>query len=311
MSDPLKLNHPWLVAAWPGMGAVALNAAVYLLAKLRMRLTAELEASDLFDVEHVEVKDGIVQSGRRPSNRFFVWTDPNERHDLVVFLGEAQPPLGKYPFCRQLISYARQLGVERVFTFAAMATQMHPEHESRVFAAATDLEMLEELKGRDGDLEILETGNISGLNGVLLGAAAENGLRGACLLGEMPHIFSQLPFPKASLAILEVFAPLAGIDLDYTELAEQAKAMQEQLGELLARVEETYGQQMPQAEEESFGTAEPVEEERLSPADSQRIERLFEESTKDRSKAFELKQELDRLDVFKEYEDRFLDLFKK
>jgi hypothetical protein len=38
---------------------------------------------------------------------------------------------------------------------------------------------------------------------------------------------------------------------------------------------------------------------------------LFERAVKDRSKAFELKQELDRLGVFKDYEDRFLDLFKK
>ena len=113
MPEPLKLNRPWLVAAWPGMGAVALNAAVYLLAKLRMRLVAEFEANDLFDIEHVEVKDGIIQSGRRPANRFFLWTDPAEQHDLVIFLGEAQPPLGKYPFCRQLMAYARQHGVER------------------------------------------------------------------------------------------------------------------------------------------------------------------------------------------------------
>ena len=35
--------------------------------------------------------------------------------------GEAQPPLGKYTFCRRLIEFARGLGVERVFTFAAMA----------------------------------------------------------------------------------------------------------------------------------------------------------------------------------------------
>jgi hypothetical protein len=31
----------------------------------------------------------------------------------------------------------------------------------------------------------------------------------------------------------------------------------------------------------------------------------------DRSRAFELKQELNRLGIFKEHEDRFLDLFKK
>jgi hypothetical protein len=307
MPEKPQLHHPWLVAVWPGMGHVALNAGVYLLAKLGMNLIAEFEANDLFDVDHVEVKEGIIQAGQRPRNRLFVWKDPKEKHDLVVFLGEAQPPIGKYAFCRQLIAHARQLGVEGVFTFAAMATQMHPEHRSRVFGAATDEESLAELKRLE--LELLEDGHIGGLNGLLLGVAAENGLRGACLLGEMPHIFSQLPFPKASLAILEVFTTITGIDLDLSELSEQAKVMEQQLGELLARVEEAYGQQHA-AEEETYGP-EAAEKERVNSADRQRIEGLFQQAVKDRSRAFELKQELDRLGVFKEYEDRFLDLFKK
>jgi proteasome assembly chaperone (PAC2) family protein len=289
------------------MGNVALNAGIYLLAKLDMKLIAELEAGDLFDVDFVEVKEGLIQTGRRPRSRFFVWIDPAHKHDLVVFLGEAQPPLGKYPFCRQLIAYAQELGVERVFTFAAMATQMHPEHPSRVFGAATDAESLEELKRLE--LEVLREGQIGGLNGVLLGAAAEAGLRGACLLGEMPHIFAQLPFPKASLAILETFTTMTGIELDFAELEEQARATEQQLGELLARVEQTYGRLEP-AEEEAAGP-EPAEPQRLGSASQQRIEKLFDQAAKDRSKAFELKQELDRLGVFKEYEDRFLDLFKK
>lgn len=307
MPEKPQLHHPWLVAVWPGMGQVAFNAGVYLLAKLDMNLIAEFEASEIFDVDHVEVKEGIIQMGRRPRNRLFVWTDPKKKHDLVVFLGEAQPPIGKYAFCRQLIAHARQLSVERVFTFAAMATQMHPEQPSRIFGAATDEESLAELKRLE--LEILEDGNIGGLNGVLLGAAVEDGLRGTCLLGEMPQIFSQLPFPKASLAILEVFTAIAGIDLDLTELSDQAKAMEEQLGELLARIEQTYGQQYP-TEEETYGP-EVTEEETVPSADRQRIEGFFEQAAKDRSKAFELKHELDRLGIFKEYEDRFLDLFKK
>ncbi|MCA9097819.1 MAG: hypothetical protein KDA36_05520, partial [Planctomycetaceae bacterium] len=55
----------------------------------------------------------------------------------------------------------------------------------------------------------------------------------------------------------------------------------------------------------------PPEEPRLSPEDETEIERLFEESGKDRSRAFVLKQKLDQLGLFKDYEDRFLDLFKK
>jgi uncharacterized protein len=307
MAEKPKLNHPWLVAVWPGMGHVALNAGFYLLAKMEMHVIAEFEIAHLFDVDHVEVSAGKIQKVEHPRNRFFLWTDPDKKHDIVVFLGEAQPPVGKYQFCRKLIEYACELGVERVFTFAAMATQMHPAHRSRVFGAASDDAGVEELKRLE--LELLQDGHIGGLNGVLLGAAAEASLRGTCLLGEMPHIFSQLPFPKASQAILEVFTTITGITLDFAELAEQVKAMDQQLGELLAQVEERFGPQNG-GEEEAF-QPEPIEEEKLSQLDEHRIETLFENAQKDRSKAFELKQDLDRLGVFKDYEDRFLDLFKK
>jgi proteasome assembly chaperone (PAC2) family protein len=324
VQDRIQLTHPWLVAVWPGMGHVAVNAGVYMLSKLGMVQVAEVEAGDLFDVDAVEVEDGIVRPARRPRSRFFLWADPQKRHDLLVFVGEAQPPAGRFAFCRRIIEFAKQLGVERVFTFAAMATRMHPSHRSRVFAAATDAANLEEMKRLE--LDVLKNGNIGGLNGVLLGAAADAGLHGACLLGEMPHIFAQIPFPKASHAILEAFTVLAGIDLDLTELAEHARNVDEQLGEVLAHIEEQQGE--PEADEEAEEDEEPEEAEEgvgyeteetepaAEPEDERtaargRIEGLFAAASSDRSKAFELKQELDRLGLFKEYEDRFLDLFKK
>ncbi|HEV3440728.1 MAG TPA: PAC2 family protein [Gemmata sp.] len=313
MPENLRLHHPWLVAVWPGMGHVALNAGVYLLSKLGMTAVAELESGELFDIDHVEVKEGIIQPARRARNRFFVWNDPKKEHDLVVFLGEAQPPIGRFPFCRQVMGFAREVGVERVFTFAAMATRMHPEHRSRVFGAVTEREGLDELQRLD--LELLEDGNIGGLNGVLLAAAAEVGLPGVCFLGEMPHIFARLPFPKASLAILEVFKTISGIKLDLGELAEQAQAVEEQLGELLAQVEEQYGQQFSGNDEDEDEESEPesveIEGVEGEEPDRDRIAEMFQAAAKDRSKAFELKRELDRLGLFKEYEDRFLDLFQK
>ena len=128
------------------------------------------------------------------------------------------------------------------------------------------------------------------------------------LLGEMPHIFAQVPFPKAALAILEAFGPMADLDLDLTELAEQAANMNEKLGELLVQMQHVLEQQTPA--DEDLPAAE-TDEDRLGQDDEQRIERLFEQALKDRASAYELKRELDRLSVFKEYEDRFLDLFKK
>jgi proteasome assembly chaperone (PAC2) family protein len=326
--DNLQLTHPWLVAVWPGMGHVGINAGVYLLAKLGMTEVAEFEAGEAFDVDAVGVTVWLIRPVRRPRSRLFLWKDPSGRHDLVVFVGEAQPPAGKYAFCHRVVDVARRAGVERVFTFAAMATQMHPSAPSRVFAAATDETNLEELKRLE--LDVLNEGQIAGLNGVLLGVAAEAGLNGACLLGEMPHIFAQVPFPKASHAILEAFATLAGIELDLTELAAVAKDVEEQLGEVLARVEEQYTEQQGEgaegeegegADEDEEGepqeeSAEPEDADQPKPSARRpsahaRVEQLFEAAAKDRSKAFELKQELDRFGLFKEYEDRFLDLFKK
>jgi uncharacterized protein len=309
MPEEPKLNKPWMVAVWPGMGHVAISAGYYLMAKLGMHGLAEFSPRELFDIDHVEVKAGLIKNGRLPRSRLFVWNDPGQERDLVVFIGEAQPPSGRYLFCRRLVEYAQQLGVERVYTFAAMATQMHPEHMPRVFAAATSEGLLAEL--RQQELEVLETGQISGLNGVLLGVAAEMGLNGACLLGEMPHLFAQFPFPAASLAVLQTFSKMAKIEIDLDELSEQAQEMGKRLGEILAQVEQKIKEQ-GQTEQEEPEFSVPLEEEpRISATDERRVERLFEKAREDRSKAYELKGELDRLGVFDLYEDRFLDLFKK
>jgi len=315
MEQEHYLNDPWLLAAWPGMGAVAISPDYYLMAKLGMHLLAEFPAREFFDLERVEVKDGLIQTGRLPRSRLFLWHDPAKRHDLIVFVGEAQPPTKGAAFCSQLIGHARRLGVQRVFTFAAMATQMRPEHGSRVFGAAVDRETLADFKRLN--VEMLEQGHISGLNGVLLGIAADHGMRGGCLLGEMPHVFSQFPFPKASLAVLETFTAMAGISIDFTELREQARNVEKGLEQFLHHLEEA-----TRPEGASTGLpVEPLEEDtdtslrekttRLASRDQQRLDALFAIAGSDRSRAYELKQELDRLKIFHEYEDRFLDLFKE
>ncbi len=98
--------------------------------------------------------------------------------------------------------------------------------------------------------------------------------------------------------------------MEFTELREQANIVEQKLGELLAQVEEAMQHQGLGNEEPVEESFKPLEEEKLSPADKRLIGQLFEQAQQDRSKAYELKRELDRLGVFTEYEDRFLDLFK-
>lgn len=307
--DTQQFNKPWLVAVWPGMGQVAISAGYYMMAKLGMHVFAEFSPAELFDVEHVEVQAGIIRAGRLPRSRCFVWHDPNKKHDIILFIGEAQPPSGKRAFCQALVRFAKSLGVERIFTFAAMATQMHPEKVSRVYGAATNTESLAELTRLGA--KVLEEGHIGGLNGVVLGEAAVAGLPGACLLGEMPHIFAQIPFPGASLAVLKIFSALTGVSIDLDELIERADELGSQLGHVLSQVEGGLQAAAESEGEEDVVESEPVPEKKLSEEDEHHLDVLFVQARKDRSKAFELKQELDRLGVFHDYEDAFLNLFQR
>jgi uncharacterized protein len=133
MKTHAQLNHPWLLAVWPGMGSVAVSAGYYLISKLGMHLLTEYPPQKFFELSHVEVKNGLIQTPRLPRSRLFLWRDPQELHDLIIFMGEAQPASHGNAFCSHLIQDAQRLGVHDVFTFAAMASRMRPEEPSRIF----------------------------------------------------------------------------------------------------------------------------------------------------------------------------------
>ena len=299
-----------LVAVWPGMGQVALNAGFYLMTRLQMRELPPVPAADLFDVEHVDVKDGLVAKTPPALGRLFLWNNPKDGRDIAVFLGESQPPPGRgAACCGRLLDAVAPLGVRDVYTFASMATDMLPSSPSRVVGIATDAEGLAELKGHD--VSVLDSGRISGLNGVFLAAAAERGLRGIGLLGEIPAFAAQIPYPKASRTVLETFSALSGIEVDVAELVRYEKGVDRQLTGLVSQIQSAIESQAEKGEEEEEPEFQAEAEPALSDADRARIENLFKRAHEDHANSFELKQELDRLGVFKDYEDRFLDLFRK
>jgi hypothetical protein len=160
------------------------------------------------------------------------------------------------------------------------------------------------------------------MNGVLLGAAAERGLPGICLLGEIPYFAAGLANPKAARAVLGAFTKLTGISIDTAELAQHDESLERMMMELLDKLkrqaEQNGGEGMPPLPEEPDSYEdEPEEPEAMKPktpvldaATRERIERLFEEARRDKARGVVLKGELDKLGVFREYENRFLDLYK-
>ena len=320
MTEAQAKPKPWMIAAWPGMGSVASIAALYLVRELNMTEGEELPPGGHFDVGEVEARQGIIAPVRLPRGRFFTWTNPGPGRDLVVFLAEAQPSYACLSYAEKLLDVAQRKGVERVVTFASLACGLHPSEHPKVSGVATDVAALDEL--RRAEVGPIADGQIGGLNGLLLGAAAARGLAGVGLLAEIPFFAMRVANPKAARAALSVFSVLAGIDVSLDALSRQAAAFDQAMAEAMERMRRESEANEPEevdvdgegVEPESAGQvggAEPAPPASDDAAAIARIEELFELASRDVTHAVRLKQELDRQGVFGKYEERFLDLFRR
>ena len=342
----LVFNDPCLVAVWPGMGCVAEIAGAYLTQKLGARPFAEIGPAPYFDLRQAHVKDGLLLPAALPRSVFYGWRNPNGGRDVVILLGESQPPNRSWAFCQELVAFVQALGVRRLFTFSAVASPIDPRSDPRVFAFASEPKLLADVRRLGA--EVFWDGEVTGLNAVLLSAAIEKRITGACLMGEFPYFASSIPNPKAAASVLRTFACLAGVDLELDEIDGEARRLEAELCELHDRLREAMGGSMPgeslmKDDDDSSAAQDPPDPElrldvveaevdppdpgdaptveltidqhdaaddEVSPETIAQLESLFDEVRTDRARAGELKQLLDRHGLFRRYEDRFLDLFR-
>ena len=153
-------------------------------------------------------------------------------------------------------------------------------------------------------VNIMEGGQISGLNGLLLGYAEKRGIEAACLLATMPNYAISFPNPKASKAIVAVLAEMLNIRVDMGELDVFSREMDKRMKAIEEKIQEMF----PTAGK--GGKVDQIDEKEVPKYIMEKIEKLFQEAKVDREKAYDLKEELDRWDLFDEYEDRFFRLFR-
>jgi len=308
-----KLKSPYMVAAWPGMGNVALKAGTYLREKLAAEEFGEIEPAGFFYPVGASIRGNVIEIPKFPKSKFYYWIDKRSLHDLLIFLGEAQPSLEKeYEFACEILALVGKFGVERIYTFAAMPSVMEHTAEPKVWGVVTHTSLAKDLE--DYGVSLMQEGQISGMNGLLLAVAKEKGFQGVCLLGELPYYTIQIENPKSSKAVLQVLCKSLGIEIDTSELDYQAKRLQEEIGKFVDyfKLHEMHEPKKPISDQEIEKIRESLAAHtRIPDSAKEKIQRLFREAKKDLSKARELKAELDRWDIYKQYEDKFLDLFKK
>ena len=225
----------------------------------------------------------------------------------MLFEGEAQVAgPAAIELLNSLLDLCQKAGVQRILTGASFPMPMSHRDPSIVYGVATDGRMLTDLTNTG--LHPMSAGQISGLNGLILGHAAQRNIPAACLLATMPVYAVSLPNPKATRAVAAALTAILGIATDFTKLDMDIACMEKKLEAIETKLGELSLSSQDEEEEALPGPEPPT-----APPHHvlRRIEHLFAESGEDRTKAYILKQELDRWDLYKKYEDRFLDLFKQ
>ena len=215
-----RLKTPNMLAAWPGVGNVAMIVAAYLQRKLNFKELGEIEPSSFFDPVGVMVRDNVVEEPKFPQSKFYYWKNRGEGSDLIIFNGEDQPAAKGYELANCVLDVAERFKVSRIFTCAAAMTRIHHSETPGVLGVATNPSAAAIFKKYD----LINAGNlqIAGLNGLLLGVAKEREIEGICLLGEVPVYATRIQNPMAALAVLEVLTTMLGVEIDLDELAQLA-----------------------------------------------------------------------------------------
>ena len=204
---------------------------------------------------------------------------------------------GKYAFCRRLIEHARELGVR---------AGLHVRRDGHPDAAATRRPRLRRRHRRGTprrvealELEMLEDGSISGLNGVLLGAAAEAGLPGGLPARRDAAHLRPAPVPQG------VAGRARGVHDDRRDRDRSRRAVRagrrrwsRSSATLLEQIEQTLRASQRRRRGRGRAEPEPAPEERPRPRGRAADRAALRAGPQDRSNAYELKRELDRLGVY-------------
>ena len=248
-----KLRRPVLVAAfegWSDAGDAASTAAKYLAAAWGARRFAGIDSEDFYDYTSTRPQVRLVEGGIRqidwPTNEFAAASLPGGKRD-VIFLHGVEPQLKWKTFCAAVLDVAHSLDAEMALTLGALLTDTPHSRPVRVTGTATDPEL-----GARLGLQRSRYEGPTGITGVLHDALTRGNIPSASLWASVPHYVSQVPSPKATLALVERAAEMLGGSVEVTDLQIAAAAYERSVDERVEADDEAaaYVRQLEEAAEE-------------------------------------------------------------
>ena len=245
------LENPMLVAGWPGIGNIGIIAVDTLRGILGAEEFGEIEPWDFFYPKRILIRKGVLEYLEFPDNKFCFKVIQGK--ELIFFVGEEQPTEGgrvyaegkkAYHMAKLVLDVAEKFKCRRIYTSGAAVALTHHTTKPRVWAVPNSESLISEIReyrntvlmsdieGRGGH------GNITGLNGLLLGVAKKRGFEAICLMGEIPVYLQELPlyYPKASKSVLEVLSHSLKIEVNLDQLDELDQRVQRRIEEFFQQI---------------------------------------------------------------------------
>ena len=279
-----RLENPVMVASWPGIGNIGIIAVDTLRNMLEAEELGEIEPWDFFYPKKVLIRNGELKDLEFPSSKFY-FKRTGEK-DLLFFIGEEQPADGgrtyaegrkAYQMANLVIDVARRFGCQRVYTSGAAVAPIHHTTRPKVWAVPNNKGLIDEVKSYENTILMSEIegrggqGNITGLNGLLLGVARKRSIKAICVMGEIPVYLQGFPFPypRASKSVLEVLTAALGIEINMDRIAAFIEQSDSQIEQLYEKFPPEIKEQLDKLRYVSY--ARPTEPAPITKEDKKRI----------------------------------------
>ncbi len=210
---PKFATEPHLLCGFPGSGYVGKLAIDHIIQELHATHIADVYSSS-FPPQVVIRTDGTADLMK---NSIFSWQGGET--SLLLLTGDSQPtnPDSEYALAEHILDFASQFGAKHVFTLAAYITGVFVD-KPRVFGTATDASQVGSFAQHN--VLLMDSGTITGMNGLIIGIAKLRGISGTCLLGETSGYVVDA---KASKAVLETLLSMIKVKVDMSNLEKRAK----------------------------------------------------------------------------------------
>ena len=144
---------------------------------------------------------------------------PLSSKDLILLTGDSQPvvPGSEYVLSEQILDLITKFKISNIYSLASYVTGTFV-NDPKIYGTATNPEIVKSF--RSFNISTLDNGNITGMNGLILGLGKLRGIEGICLLGETSGYVIDA---KASKNLLEILNNVLGIHINMDEMNKRSK----------------------------------------------------------------------------------------